>query len=56
MEAEKVKEALSSKSVVEVEALLESRPDGLSIDKVITNFENQFRRLKSLANLPKSPK
>lgn len=56
MEAEKVNEALSSKSVVEVEALLESRPDGLSIDKIITNFENQFRRLKSLANLPKSPK
>lgn len=56
MEADKVREALNSKSAVEVETLLESRPDGLSIDKVITNFENQFRRLKALANLPKSPK
>lgn len=56
MEAEKVKEALDSKSAIEVETLLESRPDGLSIDKIITNFENQFRRLKALANLPKSPK
>lgn len=56
LEADKVKEALSSKSAIEVETLLESRPDGLSIDKIITNFENQFRRLKSLTNLPKSPK
>lgn len=56
IEANKVKEAIQSKSVAEVQALLESRPDGLSIDKVINNFENQFRRLKSLANLPKSPK
>jgi len=55
-EAAKVKEALSLKSKPEVKALLDARPDGLSIDKVISNFEEQFRRLKGLALLPKSPK
>lgn len=56
IEAVSVKEALSSRSEAEVSALLASRPDGLSIDKVLTNFENQFRRLKMLSTLAKSPK
>lgn len=51
--AKKVIEALSEKSATEVKELLATRPDGFSIEGVIQNFENQFRRLKDLAKLAK---